>query len=57
MHYGMISKIATTSICVGEGSPRCFFPFQGTVQDQQVGLAQVPLKLLPLRIEDSVLTL
>ena len=43
-----LPEVATTSVCVPRVSSICLLPVQETLQDQQVGLTQAPLKSLPL---------
>ena len=40
--------MAATGVYVPRVSPSCLLPLQETFQDQQVGLAQAPFKLLHL---------
>ena len=41
-------KVAAGRISFPRGSSTCLLPLQGGLQDQQVGVTQAPVKLLPL---------
>lgn len=44
--YKELHKLAATSICVPRRSPTCLLPSGRFLQDQEMGLTQVPFKLL-----------
>ena len=51
--FNVLPKVAATSIDVPRVSLSCLLPLQEDLQDQQVGLIQVPFKLLPLHWESE----